>query len=96
VLLRLRSRGFETSTIESLYRLIFQPETKRVYPSFPMTHVMDMPDTLAEIDAFPGAALDRALHHIRPGRPGREAPAVRRRRDATQRGETRFDRRCAR
>jgi hypothetical protein len=25
---------------------------KRVYPSFPMSHVVDMPDVLAEIDAF--------------------------------------------
>lgn len=46
------ARGVEDHTVESLYRLIFKPETKRVYPSFPMTHVMDMPDTLAEIDAF--------------------------------------------
>lgn len=46
------ARGFEDDTIESLYRLIFRPETKRVYPSFPMTHVMDLPETLAEIDAF--------------------------------------------
>lgn len=46
------ARGIEDNTIESFYRLIFKPETKRVYPSFPMTHVMDLPDTLAEIDAF--------------------------------------------
>jgi adenylate kinase len=46
------ARGVEQNSVESLYRLIFKPETKRVYPSFPMTHVMDMPDTLAEIDAF--------------------------------------------
>jgi adenylate kinase len=46
------ARGIEDNTIESLYRLIFKPQTKRVYPSFPMTHVMDLPDTLAEIDAF--------------------------------------------
>lgn len=36
----------------SMYRLMFDSERKRVYPSFPMTHVMDMPDVLAEIDAF--------------------------------------------
>ena len=36
----------------SMYRLMFEPDRKRVYPSFPMTHVMDMPDVLAEIDAF--------------------------------------------
>ncbi len=46
------ARGIEDSTVESLYRMIFKPGTKRVYPSFPMTHVMDMPDTLAQIDAF--------------------------------------------
>ena len=46
------SRGIEDNTLNSLYRLIFQPETKRAYPSFPMTHVMDLPETLAEIDAF--------------------------------------------
>lgn len=46
------ARGIEDSTLESLYRLIFKPETKKVYPSFPMTHVMDLPQTLAEIDQF--------------------------------------------
>ncbi len=46
------SRGGGQAAVESLYRLIFKPQTKRVYPSFPMTHVMDLPDTLAEIDAF--------------------------------------------
>jgi hypothetical protein len=44
--------GMENDTAESLYRLMFEPHRKRVYPSFPMTHVMDMPDVLAEIDAF--------------------------------------------
>ncbi|MDX2200330.1 MAG: AAA family ATPase [Phycisphaerae bacterium] len=46
------ARGIEDNTVESLFRLIFKPQTKRVYPSFPMTHVMDLPDVLAEIDAF--------------------------------------------
>ena len=46
------SRGNEDSTVEALYRLIFKPHIKRVYPSFPMTHVMDLPQTLARIDAF--------------------------------------------
>lgn len=36
----------------SLYRLMFEPGRKRVYPSFPMTHVLDLPETLAEIDHF--------------------------------------------
>jgi adenylate kinase len=46
------ARGIGDSSLESLYRLIMRPEIKRVYPSFPMTHVMDMPETLAQIDAF--------------------------------------------
>jgi adenylate kinase len=46
------ARGAGAVPVESLYRLIFRPEAKRVYPSFPMTHVMDLPDTQAEIDAF--------------------------------------------
>lgn len=46
------ARGEEQATIESLYRLMFESQRKRVYPSFPMTHVMDMPDVLAEIDGF--------------------------------------------
>lgn len=46
------ARGEDRTTAESLYRLMFEPQRKRVYPSFPMTHVMDMPDVLAEIDAF--------------------------------------------
>jgi adenylate kinase len=73
------ARGDEDSdTAESLYRLMFEPEIKRVYPSFPMTHVMDMPDVLAEIDTFRDAPR-RAFHHLRSGRPRREAAAVRRR-----------------
>jgi adenylate kinase len=55
------ARGIEDSTVESLYRLIFKPETKRVYPSFPMTHVMDMPDTLAQIDSFREALADHFI-----------------------------------
>ncbi len=46
------ARGVDDSALESLYRLIFKPDLKKVYPSFPMTHVMDLPDTLAAIDAF--------------------------------------------
>jgi adenylate kinase len=46
------ARGVERDTAESVYRLMFEPQRKRVYPSFPMTHVMDMPEVLAEIDAF--------------------------------------------
>jgi adenylate kinase len=46
------ARGLERDTASSVYRLMFEPDRRKVYPSFPMTHVMDMPGTLAEIDAF--------------------------------------------
>ncbi len=55
------ARGVEDSTVESFYRLIFKPETKRVYPSFPMTHVMSMPDTLSQIDAFRRAMAEQLI-----------------------------------
>ncbi len=55
------ARGVEENTIESLYRLIFRPDTKRVYPSFPMTHVMDMPQTLARIDHFRAVLADHFI-----------------------------------
>jgi adenylate kinase len=46
------ARGAEGETAESLYRLMFEPQRRKVYPSFPMTHVMDMPAVLREIDSF--------------------------------------------
>ncbi len=46
------SRGRQTDTVETCLRLITQPSMKKVYPSFPMSHVVDMPDVLAEIDHF--------------------------------------------
>jgi len=46
------SRGRQRDTVETALRLITRPEMKKVYPSFPMSHVMDMPDVLAEIDQF--------------------------------------------
>lgn len=46
------ARGEGRDTAKSLYSLIYEPEKRKVYPSFPMTHVMDLPETLAEIDAF--------------------------------------------
>lgn len=46
------ARGAEASTIPSLYKLIFQPTLRKVYPSFPMTHVAKLPDTLAAINEF--------------------------------------------
>jgi len=46
------SRGRKIPTTQTIYRLLFEPGRKRVYPSFPMSHVMDLPDVLAEIDRF--------------------------------------------
>ncbi|MBX3355444.1 MAG: AAA family ATPase [Phycisphaeraceae bacterium] len=46
------SRGRQQETLETCLRLITRPEVRKVYPSFPMSHVVDMPDVLAEIDRF--------------------------------------------
>ncbi|MCP4247288.1 MAG: hypothetical protein GY778_09600 [bacterium] len=55
------ARGVEGETAESLYRLMFENHRRKVYPSFPMTHVMDMPEVLAEIDAFRQALQDHFI-----------------------------------
>lgn len=46
------SRGRTVPTTQTIYRLMLEPEMKKVYLSFPMSHVMDLPQTLAEIEAF--------------------------------------------
>lgn len=46
------SRGRHAPTCETAFRLIFRPNMRKVYPSFPMSHVMDLPETLAEINDF--------------------------------------------
>ncbi|HYE21791.1 MAG TPA: AAA family ATPase [Tepidisphaeraceae bacterium] len=46
------SRGRNVPTVQTIYRLMFERHRKKVYPSFPMSHVMDLPDTLAEIERF--------------------------------------------
>lgn len=46
------SRGQPHLTAQSLYRLMFEPHRKRVYPSFPMTHVINQPAILTEIEHF--------------------------------------------
>src|ERR1043165_9429490 len=46
------SRGRNISTAHAIYRLMFEPRRKKAYLSFPMSHVMDLPETLKEIDAF--------------------------------------------
>ncbi len=55
------SRGYDETTALMLYRLMFEPHRRKVYPSFPMTHVMDMPDVLAELERF---RRDLAEHFI--------------------------------
>ncbi|HOO17595.1 MAG: AAA family ATPase [Phycisphaerae bacterium] len=82
------ARGNQDAALISLYRLIFRPYMKRVYPSFPMTHVMDMPAVMAEIDAF-RATLGEYFITFDPGDMDEkrllfEAGA------ATQRGESSF------
>ncbi|MAG36229.1 MAG: hypothetical protein CL878_08295 [Dehalococcoidia bacterium] len=42
---------------DTLYRLMFRPEAKTVYRSYPITHIVDQPGLLAECDAL-GAQLD--------------------------------------
>src|SRR5215213_1212708 len=49
------SRGRSVPTTQTIYRLMFEGWRKKVYPSFPMSHIMDLPDTLAEIDRFKAA-----------------------------------------
>jgi hypothetical protein len=46
------SRGRRLMTAPTIHRLMFEPDRKRVYLSFPMSHVMDQPNTLAQIEQF--------------------------------------------
>jgi len=46
------SRSNPRINAQALYRLMYEPDRKKVYPSFPMTHVMDSPAILAEIERF--------------------------------------------
>ena len=55
------SRGRFASTERTMFRLLCRPEMKKVYPSFPMSHVVDMPDVMAEIDAF---RMELAEHFV--------------------------------
>ncbi|WP_428937181.1 AAA family ATPase [Fontivita pretiosa] len=47
------SRGRNVPTTETIYRLVFhQHQMRKVYLSFPMSHVMDLPGVLSEIERF--------------------------------------------
>jgi adenylate kinase len=51
-------RGRTAMTTKTIYGLLFEQEKKRVYLSFPMSHVMDLPDTLAEINRLKAAIAE--------------------------------------
>ncbi|MBX3387918.1 MAG: AAA family ATPase [Phycisphaeraceae bacterium] len=55
------ARGRHASTTRTLFRLSCRPQMRKVYPSFPMSHVVDMPDVLAEIDAFRAALAEHFI-----------------------------------
>ena len=55
------SRGRQKDTFETCLRLVTRPDMKRVYPSFPMSHVMDMPDVLEEIGRFRDALAEHFI-----------------------------------
>ena len=46
------ARGSDGGTVEAFYRLLFEPWRKRAYLSFPMTHVVHLPEVVAEIRRF--------------------------------------------
>jgi adenylate kinase len=46
------SRGPGEGTVEAFYRLLFEPWRKKAYLSFPMTHVMHLPEVICEINDF--------------------------------------------
>jgi len=60
------SRGREADTIETCFRLAARPDMRKVYPSFPMSHVVDLPDVLEEIDQF-RAAIAKHFIAFDPG-----------------------------
>ncbi len=55
------SRGRHHETTRNCLRLITQPDLPKVYPSFPMSHVVDMPDVLKEIDEFREALAEKFI-----------------------------------
>lgn len=55
------SRGRLRETHDTCYRLVCRPQMRKVYPSFPMSHVVGMPEVLAEIDAFRAAIAEQFI-----------------------------------
>ncbi len=60
------ARGRHQDTVRSCVQLITRGDMRKVYPSFPMSHVFDMPEVLAEIDRF-RAELSRHFITFDPG-----------------------------
>jgi hypothetical protein len=60
------SRGRNTPSIQTAWRLMFEPARKKVYLSFPMSHVTDLPKTLGQIEEFK-AEIGRHLTCFDPG-----------------------------
>ncbi len=48
----LLGRGRQQQTSQTLHDILFLPQRRKAYLSFPMSHVMDMPAVLAQIDDF--------------------------------------------
>ena len=55
------ARGRHQDTVQTVYRLLMRPDMRKVYPSFPMSHVVDMPDVLAEIDEFRATLAEKFI-----------------------------------
>ena len=46
------AKGQDAQPVETLYRLIFEPHRKKIYVSFPMTHVFGLASVMARIEQF--------------------------------------------
>jgi adenylate kinase len=55
------SRGRSAMTTQTLFRMMFEPRRKKVYPSFPMTHVMDLPAAQNQINQFRAAIAEHFI-----------------------------------
>ena len=55
------SRGRHIPTTRTTFRLVCRPNMKKVYPSFPMSHVVDLPDIVQEIDEFRAALAEHFI-----------------------------------
>jgi hypothetical protein len=55
------SRGRHADNVRTMFRLLCRHDMKKVYPSFPMSHVVDMPEVLEEIDSFRAALAEHFI-----------------------------------